>query len=99
MVYVVSVIYDTPFHESPGHLQKQISTFKHTHTHTHTHTYTTPHTHTHMHIHIHIHTRTHCNNTSIVVMVLMETEEKKMINQLAEEKRRVYIFDDRCLIE
>ena len=42
-----------------------------THTHAHTYTHTTPHTHTHTHTH------THRKNTSIVVMGLMETEERK----------------------
>ena len=41
---------------------------------THSHPPTnTPHTHTHMHTHTH----THRKNTNIVVMGLMETEERK----------------------
>ena len=48
-------------------------------THTHTPTNTPPHTHTntHTHTHTHTHTQTHRKNTSIVVMGLMETEERK----------------------
>ena len=34
-------------------------------------------THTHTHKHPHTHTHTHRKNTSIVVMGLMETEERK----------------------
>ena len=44
------------------------------HTHRHTHTYT----HMHAHIHTHTpHTYTHRKNTSLVVMGLMETEERE----------------------
>ena len=61
--------------------------YTHTHTHTHTHTRTHAHTHTRTHTHTyttppptppkHTHTYTHRKNTSIVVMGLMETEERK----------------------
>ena len=51
--------------------------------HTHAHTYTnTPHTHTHAHTQTH----THRKNTSIVVMGLMETEERKP--EISRQKRR-----------
>ena len=43
-------------------------------------THTCPHIHkhpTHPHPHAHTHTHTHRKNTSIVVMGLMETEERK----------------------
>ena len=58
----------------------------HTPTRTHAHTYTnTPHTHTHMrarahthtHTNTHTHMHTHLKNTSILVMGLMETDERK----------------------
>ena len=61
------------------HLMRVQGTYKadkhatptHTHTHKHPHTPTPTRTHTHTHIH------THRKNTSIVVMGLMETEERK----------------------
>ena len=57
----------------------------HTRTHTHMHTHT--HTHTHAHTHEHTHTHTHtAKNTSIVVMGLMETEERK--REISRQKRR-----------
>ena len=48
---------------------------KHTHTRTNTHTQTPPHRHTCTHTHTHTHT--HGKNTCIVVMGLIETEERK----------------------
>ena len=59
----------------PRALKKQIS-MPHPHTHTHTNT-PHPHMHAHTYTHTHTHTHTHpCKNTSIVVMGLMETEER-----------------------
>ena len=53
---------------------------------THAHTHKHPHTHMHAHIHTHTHTHTHRKNTSIVVMGLMETEERK--REISRQKRR-----------
>ena len=63
-----------------------------THTHMHTHPQT-PHTSTYTHAcaHTHTHTHTHCKNTSIVVMGLMETEERKQ--EISRQKRWVFSFD------
>ena len=84
------VIYGAPSQGSPGRLQKQIRTYiskrthathTHTHIHAHTHTHTREHTHTYTtpptHPPKHTYTYTHRKNTSIVVMGLMETEERK----------------------
>ena len=52
---------------------------------THAHTSTnTPHTHTHTYTHTHTHT--HLKKTGIVVMGLMETEERK--REISRQKRR-----------
>ena len=61
-----------PISQEPSALTKQIS-MPDPHTHTHPQT---PHPHTH----------THCKNTSIVVMGLMETEERKL--EISRQKRR-----------
>ena len=55
-----------------------------THAHTHKHTHTHPATRTRTHTHTHTHT--HRKNTSIVVMGLMETEERKL--EISRQKRR-----------
>ena len=47
-----------------------------------THAQTPPHTHTHTHTYTH----THRKNTSMVVMGLMETEERK--REISRQKRR-----------
>ena len=50
---------------------------------THAHTHKHP---THPHAPTHTHTHTHCKNTSIVVMGLMKTEERK--REISRQKRR-----------
>ena len=78
---VLDLIYGAPSHESPAKADKHIyfKTYtRHTHTHAHIHTRIHANTHTtHTHTHIHTHTQTPRKNTSIVVMGLMETEERK----------------------
>ena len=69
------------------HTPTNTSTHPHPHAHTHTHTHTHIHTQTHTHTtHTHTHTHTAKKTTSIVVMGLMETEERKP--EISRQKRR-----------